>query len=90
MGLIDKARRRRYRGRLVLWGGRRYDVQVGSERDRASVRIRAFFARDRVGTAALRSTTGGFAGLLARSVTDSGRTMADVSLEDLRRTAYGR
>jgi hypothetical protein len=45
MGLIDKARRRRYRARLVLWGGRRYDVQVGSERDRASVRIRAFFAR---------------------------------------------
>lgn len=48
MGLIDKARRRRYRGRLVLWGGRRYDVQVGSERDRAAVRIRAFFMRRRV------------------------------------------
>mgnify|MGYP006375105231 CR=1 FL=1 len=52
MGLIDKARRRRYRGRLVLWGGRRYDVQVGSERDRAAVRIRAFFTRERVGALA--------------------------------------
>ena len=54
MGLIDKARRRRYRARLVLWGGRRYDVQVGSERDRASVRIRAFFTRERVGTPVVR------------------------------------
>ena len=33
MGLIDKARRRRYRARLVLWGGRRYDFQLGSRRD---------------------------------------------------------
>ena len=41
--LTNTFRRRRYRGRLVLWGGRRYDVQVGSERDRATVRIRAFF-----------------------------------------------
>ena len=34
---------RRRHARLVLWGGRRYDVQVGSERDRATVRIRAMF-----------------------------------------------
>ena len=45
--LTNSFRRRRYRGRLVLWGGRRYDVQVGSERDRAAVRIRAWFLASR-------------------------------------------
>lgn len=32
--LTNRARRFRYgRARVVLWGGRRYDIQVGSERD---------------------------------------------------------
>ena len=48
--LSDSFRRRRYRGRLVLWGGRRYDVQVGSERDRATVRIRPIFQYPRIFT----------------------------------------
>ena len=38
MGLVSGITRRgavwrRRHGRVVLWGGRRYDIQVGSERD---------------------------------------------------------
>lgn len=44
--LSDRIRRRRFRGKVVLWGGRRYDIQVGSQRDlRRCETFRLFGAR---------------------------------------------